>query len=378
MNKTKILINLIFLIIIYGFWHEKVGADACVARFGHALFGSNQYGASGVECSTSAFIVSVIKDGEGVINTTPAGISCGSTCSASFNSGTNVTLTATPDSNYTFTGWSGDCSGTGDCTLTINSNRNVTATFTYSPPPSTSFNLTVSKTGAGSVSSQPTGIDCGATCSSSFGSGTTVELTAQPDNGFEFSGWGGACSGTAACSVLMDGDKPVSANFVEVHSYPVMVSKQSGGLVTSEPQGIVCGGSNKQCRAQFSAVQLTATPNAGFEFIRWVGCESRQQNVCSLQLTKKTTVKAVFKALPRFTLKVTKNKLGSVISAPAGLKCPDKKKSCTAKFIKGMQVTLTAVPQAGRLFAGWTGVCSGLDACTVVMDGGKGVAAMFE
>lgn len=68
--------------------------------------------------------------GTGTINSTPSGINCGSSCSASYTSGTNVTLTATPGSGSTFAGWSGSgCSGTGTCSLIINKNIQVTALF---------------------------------------------------------------------------------------------------------------------------------------------------------------------------------------------------------------------------------------------------------
>jgi hypothetical protein len=48
------------------------------------------------------------------------------------------------------------------------------------------------------------------------------------------------------------------------------------------------------------------------------------------------------------------------------------------RFIKGAQVTLTPLPQAGRSFVGWTGACSGNDSCTILMDDKKGVGAMFQ
>ncbi|MCK7533088.1 MAG: hypothetical protein MZV63_19660 [Marinilabiliales bacterium] len=61
-----------------------------------------------------------------------ASINCGATCSASFDSGTAVTLTASPASGSTFGGWSGACTGTGTCTVTMTAARSVTATFTQS------------------------------------------------------------------------------------------------------------------------------------------------------------------------------------------------------------------------------------------------------
>ena len=333
---------------------------------------------TGTGVGTPIYSVAVGKSGNGTITSIPAGINCGSTCSASFNSGTSVTLSATPDTNYVFSGWSGDCSGTGACVVTLNSNKNVSATFTYSPPAPTSFNLAVTKTGSGTVSSQPSGIDCGSTCSGSFSSGATITLVALPENGFEFSGWSGACSGAGNCSVLMDGDKAVSANFVEVPTYAVTVTKQSGGVVSSDPAGILCGGADKQCKARFSTAKLTATPNAGYEFIKWTGCQSSEGNICYIDASGKMSLKAVFKKLPKFTVRITKNKLGSITSLPEGLKCQDKKTKCSTSFVKGTAVTLTPVPQEGRTFAGWTGACSGFDPCAFTLDGNKGVGATFQ
>jgi subtilisin family serine protease len=79
-------------------------------------------------------------------------------------------------------------------------------------------NLTVTKdgTGTGSVTSSPAGIDCGATCTSSFGIGDQVTLTATPDSGSTFTGWtGGGCSGTGTCVVTISADTTVTATFTK-------------------------------------------------------------------------------------------------------------------------------------------------------------------
>jgi phospholipase C len=68
----------------------------------------------------------------GTVTSSPAGISCAPTCTASFTSGTVVTLTATPGKGAFFVGWSGSCKGTGTCKLTINAAETVTATFNIS------------------------------------------------------------------------------------------------------------------------------------------------------------------------------------------------------------------------------------------------------
>ena len=72
--------------------------------------------------------------GTGTITSDSGDISCGPTCSANYDHGTVVVLSATPDANVTFAGWSGGgCSGTGDCTVTMDAAENVTATFSLGP-----------------------------------------------------------------------------------------------------------------------------------------------------------------------------------------------------------------------------------------------------
>ena len=72
--------------------------------------------------------------GSGTVTSAPAGIACGATCAADFDSGTSVTLSAGPVAGATFAGWSGACAGTGACTVTMDAARSVTATFDADPP----------------------------------------------------------------------------------------------------------------------------------------------------------------------------------------------------------------------------------------------------
>src|SRR5436309_3569823 len=74
--------------------------------------------------------ISTVGTGNGIVTSTPAGITCGTSCSGSYPSGTAVTLTATPAAGSTFSGWSGGCTGTGSCTVTLSAATTVTATFT--------------------------------------------------------------------------------------------------------------------------------------------------------------------------------------------------------------------------------------------------------
>ncbi len=97
--------------------------------------------------ATHLLTVSRAGTGAGTITSSPAGITCGATCAASFVAGTTVTLTAFPTGGATFDGWTGaGCSGTGTCVIVLNAAESVTGTFTAStdttPPTATAPTLT--------------------------------------------------------------------------------------------------------------------------------------------------------------------------------------------------------------------------------------------
>jgi len=79
------------------------------------------------------YYLTVIRSGtgSGTVTSSPAGISCGTNCSETYSRVQRVSLTAMPDANSTFTGWSGgSCSGTGICNVTVDSPMVITAGFT--------------------------------------------------------------------------------------------------------------------------------------------------------------------------------------------------------------------------------------------------------
>src|SRR5262249_48699666 len=158
-----------------------------------------------------------------------------------------------------FAGWTGACTGTSTCNLTIGSAAtNVGAAF------SAPLTLTVmpSGSGSGTITSSDNSINCGTTCSASYSSGTIVNLTAAAAAGSTFTGWTGACSGAANCSVTINAAQSVGATFAST-SFPVNVTfvGTGGGSVASAPAGINCNSS--PCSANFgtgAAVTLTAAP----------------------------------------------------------------------------------------------------------------------
>lgn len=169
--------------------------------------------------TTFVLNVSVGGTGSGSVTSNPSGINCGDTCTSNFNSGTLVTLTATPNSFSTFEGWSGSCSGTTGCVVSMSAARSATANFSTPLVPIVfPLTVTVGGTGTGTVLSNPAGIQCGSTCVASFQLGASVTLSATAANGSQFMGWGGDCSGTAVCTVSINGARNVSAVFAGTES----------------------------------------------------------------------------------------------------------------------------------------------------------------
>ncbi|MEM6861768.1 MAG: hypothetical protein AAF627_13610, partial [Myxococcota bacterium] len=216
----------------------------------------------------SAFPLSVdfVGDGEGRVVSEPAGLDCTADCTTTFERDSQVRLLATAEPGTVFEGWGGACSGM-NCVLTMDEAQTVRARFEVPRA-----RLTVNRSGAGSVRSTPAGIDCGSDCSFDFSLGTTVELTAQPAPENEFVSWSGDCGGSGDCSVTMDGDRTVAAEF-EGQSFDLTVSLSGPGVgsVSSDPAGIDCGADCDETFGIGAMVSLTATAAAGNRFAGWSG-----------------------------------------------------------------------------------------------------------
>ncbi|HVW45852.1 MAG TPA: PKD domain-containing protein, partial [Solirubrobacterales bacterium] len=110
--------------------------------------------------------------GGGTVTSSPAGIDCGATCSAQYEVGKLVKLTATPGAGSKAATWSGcDTVAAGVCEVTVSASKTVTATFEAEPR---TLKVKTEGGGSGTVSSLPAGIDCGPTCEASFAAGTPV------------------------------------------------------------------------------------------------------------------------------------------------------------------------------------------------------------
>jgi hypothetical protein len=352
------------------------GTGACKVTISAARSVSAEFG-------LEAHLLSISKsgNGSGAVTSSPVGISCGTTCSASFSHGAEVTLTHSADSGSEFKGWSGACSGTGACKVTMSAARSVSAEFGLEKR---SLSVTLGGNGSGSVSSSPAGIACGSTCSHEYDFGASVALTGTPTPGSHTSAvkWAGCDSvnGANECIVAMAAVKSVTATFaLEQHQLSVAKSGNGGGSVTSSPAGIECG---EICSLGFdhgTQVTLTATASAGSEFKEWSGCDSVVGSQCKVAMSAAKAVDVEFDLIPgKVLLDVSRggNGSGTVTSSPAGIACGG---VCEAGFTEGAVVTLTAAAAPGSHFSAWTGCASepSPTECKVTMSAAKAVTAEF-
>ncbi|MEM7336493.1 MAG: hypothetical protein AAF490_30720 [Chloroflexota bacterium] len=235
-------------------------------------------------------------------------------------------LTAVPNAGWEFVEWSGDASGsTNPLSLTLTTDTSVTAVFTEIIPA-----LTTSTTGSGAINRS---------ADAPYSYNQSVNLTAVPDTGWEFVEWAADASGsTNPLSLTLTTDISVTAVFTEI--IPVLTTTTSGD-----------GTVNRSADAPYSynqSVDLTAVPDAGWEFVEWTGDVSGSTNPISVNLTDDMTVTAVFSAIvPELTTSTSGN--GSI------------NPSANAPYSYNQSVNLTAVPDAGWEFVEWTGDASSSD-----------------
>jgi Divergent InlB B-repeat domain len=174
-------------------------------------YGSNQTFTTPPAATPKARLsISFAGNGSGDVSTS-TGLFCGSQCSQMLPEGSSYTLYAVPGQSSKFAGWSGGGCGTSStCTVSLNGDTTVTATFIVAP---TAFlGVTFPGTGAGAVS-DGANETCHTPCAFALPEGRSYTLTATPDPGSTFAGWGGACSGTGDCTVPLNGNIEVSARF---------------------------------------------------------------------------------------------------------------------------------------------------------------------
>ena len=203
------------------------------------------------------------------IGITPAAANGAVTCTPNpVTHGQDASCTATPDAGYHFTGWTGDCTGTGACQFTnVTSTRSVSATFA----PNT-YAISITPAAAnGSVTCTPNPVT----------HGQDASCTATPDAGYHFTGWTGDCTGTGACQFTnVTSTRSVSATFAP-NTYAISITPAAAnGSVTCTPNPVTHG----------QDASCTATPDAGYHFTGWSG-DCTGTGAC--QLTNVTSTRSV-------------------------------------------------------------------------------------
>jgi hypothetical protein len=331
------------------------------------------------------------KSGAGTVRSSPAGIVCGPTCGAAtfdFARGTPLRLTASAPVGWTFTGWSGDCTGTAACVLDTSGgtiSRAVGASFAVQLKA-----LDVTVVGDGVVTG-PDGLACDAgstPCAVSYPYGTVAALTPVPAPGFVFAGWSQACTGATTCRPSMTADRVVTATFKQV--FGATVTLHGNALVSSntiKATGITCRGPGAptrpgDCTQDYlggTAVTFArSAPPTGRTF-RWLGdCASRGSNAsCTLTMDANKSVVAEY-SLTRLGLTVNVTGPGRVSGLAGALDCG--RLDCRATVDYGTTVQLQASPHgapAGE-FLGWTGCTTVVGtSCTLTPTAARTVGATF-
>jgi uncharacterized repeat protein (TIGR02543 family) len=229
--------------------------------------------------------------------------------------------------------------------------------------------LSVTLVGNGSVTSGPIGLACdGEACTGEFPSGSPVRLTATPETGGAFAGWGGACaaSGTKRdCTVTLAADASVTAAFKH-YRVSVAVAKPAtvigqGTLGTVTGPDIDCGGGGAgTCFTdvpQGTRLALVATAAPGNRFLSWAGgpCSGRTSATCEFTVKANTSTTALFRGIS--AVQVFKDGNGSGTVTGSGIACGG---DCRQQYFSGTKVTLTPKATTGSIFRGWAGdLCDG-------------------
>lgn len=321
--------------------------------------------------------------GTGTITSSPAGINCGSTCSAEYAHGTEVTLSATPGPFTEAAKWSGceSLSAENKCKVTMSAAKTVSATFNLRPQ-----TLKVAKggLGTGTVTSSPSGINCPSTCSAGFGEGSTVTLSGAPSGETEAVKWSGcdAITPEGKCQVTMTGAREVGAVFdLEGPTLSLTTTGSGTGTVTSAPAALACPAA---CAVNFpegSKVTLTGTPGLHSEAVKWSGCDSTEAGKCIVTMEGARQVSAAFELEPQYvqralTIAMPGPGQGTVTSIPGGISCPP---DCSQEFVLKTKVTLIATPAPGSEFDRWSATaCGQSPLCSLTVNNDRTLYAVFK
>ncbi len=218
-----------------------------------------------------------------------------STNSKTVNTGETTSFTITPDTGYEAAVNSGCGGSLIDGTYTTGAvSADCSISVSFSAVSASTYSLNVGISGSGTVTG--TGIDCGADCTETVDEGANIELTATADTGYQFDSWSGGCSGSGTCSVTLNSNQSVTANFSDAAvQNDLTVTVSGSGTVTAT--GINCGSDCTGSYADGASVTLSATADTGYQFDSWSGACSGS-GACSVTMNSNQNVTATFEAIP--------------------------------------------------------------------------------
>lgn len=185
--------------------------------------------------------------------------------------GTSKTLTANPQSGYSFSHWliNGQMNTQNPVTVTLNNHTTVSAYFQENP---SVYALTVTSQTGGTVAVNGTTVNEGATTTVYKQSGTQVTLTANPKSGYIFSKWtvNDAPVMQNPYTLTVDGNKTIVAYFIAQNtSVTVKVTVSNGGDVTVDGQAVPENSTRTLTFTTGAKITLTANPKSGYKFKAW-------------------------------------------------------------------------------------------------------------
>ncbi len=252
-------------------------------------------------------------------------------------SGSSVSITATVTlPNYAFASWTGSGNGSytgpnNPASITVLSPITEHANFAYTGP----YTLTmVSNPAIGGTTSPPSG---------PFPQGTVVQISATPSAFHTFSHWSGSGAGSYSgpnnpANVTMNSNITQTANFTPELFLLTMIAGPGGSVIP--PTGN---------RPALSTVTIQAIPAPGHSFVGWTGSGTGSYtgtaNPATVMMLGPITQTATFQ-INTYHLTMNAGPGGSV-TPPSG------------DYLYGTPVTITATPDSGNAFLGWTGSGSG-------------------
>ncbi|MCA9840239.1 MAG: hypothetical protein KC422_25235 [Trueperaceae bacterium] len=264
--------------------------------------------------------LTVAKTGSGIVISQPSSLNCGSQCEAEFNDGVSVKLTATPSAGFTFTGWSGDCSGSAACIIPMTQDRSVSAVF--SP---------IAEEAKGSLNITVIGLPQGALAEVSV-KGPELKKAIRETTLLEALNLGEYTVSAAPVShagqtyqpqlatqvvtVTANSQAEATVTYIEENtptpptspdklSLQLVLSGSGLGKVTSTPGGLDCPTVCSSEFAQNTEITLSAVAQEGSSFTGWSGpCEGFGA-ICTFTLGASSSITASFTPL----VEETKNQL---------------------------------------------------------------------